>query len=133
MVFLLICFKPLCLIILLLPRPRRGLQGIVFTQSVCVCVCLSVCMCVSVCPANILVFYGASHDHCWCATPFGLTMTSLPILVNVTHIKYHWILGTGDIDHSDQHCTLCVLIPYNLIQLHNLSWNQSPQIMSIKV
>ena len=35
----------------LLPRPRRGLRGIVFT----VYVCLSVC--VSVCPANILVFY----------------------------------------------------------------------------
>ena len=35
----------------LLPRPRRGLQGIVFTLSVCV----SVCACV--CPANILVFY----------------------------------------------------------------------------
>ena len=30
-----------------LPRPRRGLQGIVFTLSVCLCVC----------PANILVFY----------------------------------------------------------------------------
>ena len=39
----------------LLPRPRRGLRGIVFTRSVCVSVCLSVC--VSVCPANILVFY----------------------------------------------------------------------------
>ena len=38
-----------------LPRPRRGLRGIVFTRSVCVCVC--VCVCVSVCPANILVFY----------------------------------------------------------------------------
>ena len=36
-----------------LPRPRRGLRGIVFTRSVCVCVCV----CVSVCPANILVFY----------------------------------------------------------------------------
>ena len=35
----------------LLPRPRRGLRGIVFTWSVCVSVC------VSVCPANILVFY----------------------------------------------------------------------------
>ena len=34
---------------LLLPRPRRGLRGIVFTRSVCVCVC--------VCPANILIFY----------------------------------------------------------------------------
>ena len=45
----------------LLPRPRRGLRGIVFTRSVCVSVCLSaclsVCMCVSVCPADILVFY----------------------------------------------------------------------------
>ena len=44
-----------------LPRPRRGLRGIVFTRSVCVCVCLCVCVCVcvcvSVCPANILVFY----------------------------------------------------------------------------
>ena len=39
--------------ILLLPRPRRGLLGIVFTLSVCVCVCV----CVSVCPANILIFY----------------------------------------------------------------------------
>ena len=41
----------------LLPRPRRGLRGIVFTRSVCLCVCLSVCVCVCVCPANILVFY----------------------------------------------------------------------------
>ena len=39
----------------LLPRPPRGLRGIVFTLSVCLCVCLSVCVCV--CPANILVFY----------------------------------------------------------------------------
>ena len=31
----------------LLPRPQRGLRGIVFTRSVCVCVC----------PADILVFY----------------------------------------------------------------------------
>ena len=31
----------------LLPRPRRGLRGIVFTLSVCLCVCL----------ANILAFY----------------------------------------------------------------------------
>ena len=38
-----------------LPRPRRGLRGIVFTRSVCLSVCLSVCVCV--CPANILVFY----------------------------------------------------------------------------
>ena len=38
-----------------LPRPRRGLRGIVFTLSVCVCVCVCVCLCV--CPANILVFY----------------------------------------------------------------------------
>ena len=38
---------------LLLPRPRRGLRGIVFTRSVCV----PVCLCVSICPANILVFY----------------------------------------------------------------------------
>ena len=34
-----------------LPRPRRGLRGIVFTRSVCLCVCLCVCL------ANILVFY----------------------------------------------------------------------------
>ena len=48
-----------------LPRPRRGLRGIVFTLSVClsvclcvcVCVCVYDCVCVSVCPANILVFY----------------------------------------------------------------------------
>ena len=39
----------------LLPRPRRGLRGIVFTRSVCLCVCVCVCLCV--CPANILVFY----------------------------------------------------------------------------
>ena len=41
---------------LLLPRPRRGLRGIV---SPGLCVCLSICLsvCVSVCPANILVFY----------------------------------------------------------------------------
>ena len=39
----------------LLPRPRRGLRGIVITLSVCVCICLCVCVCV--CPANILVFY----------------------------------------------------------------------------
>ena len=38
-----------------LPRPRRGLRGIVFTRSVCLCVCVSVCL--SVCPADILVFY----------------------------------------------------------------------------
>ena len=31
-----------------LPRPRRGLRGIVFTRSVCLSVCLSVCVCVSV-------------------------------------------------------------------------------------
>ena len=44
-----------------LPRPRRGLRGIVFTRSVCVSVCLCVCLCVwvclCVCPANILVLY----------------------------------------------------------------------------
>ena len=28
----------------LLPRPRRGLRGIVFTRSVCLCVCVSVCV-----------------------------------------------------------------------------------------
>ena len=35
-----------------------GVRGIVFTQSVCLCV-LSVCLCVgvSVCPVDILVFY----------------------------------------------------------------------------
>ena len=31
-----------------LPRPRRGLRGIVFTRSVCLSVCVS-CVCVSVC------------------------------------------------------------------------------------
>ena len=30
----------------LLPRPRRGLRGIVFTRSVCVSVSVSVCLCV---------------------------------------------------------------------------------------
>ena len=42
----------------LLPRPRRGLRGIVFTRSVCLSVCLSVCVCVcvSVCPADIWYF-----------------------------------------------------------------------------
>ena len=34
----------LCL--LYLPRPRRGLRGIVFTRSVCLSVCLCVCVCV---------------------------------------------------------------------------------------
>ena len=34
---------------LYLPRPQRGLRGIVFILSVCLCVC--------VCPANIWVFY----------------------------------------------------------------------------
>ena len=29
---------------ILLPRPRRGLRGIVFTRSVCLCVCLCVCV-----------------------------------------------------------------------------------------
>ena len=29
-----------------LPRPRRGLRGIVFTRSVCLCVCVSVYLCV---------------------------------------------------------------------------------------
>ena len=38
-----------CHIFYLLPRPRRGLRGIVFTRSVCLSVC--------VCPADILVFY----------------------------------------------------------------------------
>ena len=42
---------------MLLPRPRRGLRGIVFTRSVCVCVCVCVSVCLCVCPANILVFY----------------------------------------------------------------------------
>ena len=41
---------------LLLPRPRRGLRGIVFTRSVCLCVCLSVCVCVCV-SGRYLVFY----------------------------------------------------------------------------
>ena len=27
-----------------LPRPRRGLRGIVFTRSVCLCVCVCVCV-----------------------------------------------------------------------------------------
>ena len=42
-----------------LPRPRRGLRGIVFTRSESLSVCLSDCVsvCLSVCPANILVFY----------------------------------------------------------------------------
>ena len=34
---------------IVLPRPRRGLRGIVFTRSVCLCVCLSVCVCLCVC------------------------------------------------------------------------------------
>ena len=46
----------LCLLFYL-PRPRRGLRGIVFTRSVCLCVCVCLSVCVSVCPANILVFY----------------------------------------------------------------------------
>ena len=37
------------ILIMLITSPRRGLRGIVFTQSLCVCV--------SVCPANILIFY----------------------------------------------------------------------------
>ena len=43
----------------LLPRPRRGLLGIVFTRSVCLCVCLSLSLSlsVSVCLADNLVFY----------------------------------------------------------------------------
>ena len=32
----------------LLPRPRRGLRGIVFTRSVCLSVCVSVCLSVCV-------------------------------------------------------------------------------------
>ena len=36
-------------IVVLLPRPRRGLRGIVFTRSVCLSVCLCVCVCVCVC------------------------------------------------------------------------------------
>ena len=43
-------------VIALLPRPRRGLRGIVFTRSVCLCVCLSVCVCVCV-SGRYLVFY----------------------------------------------------------------------------
>ena len=58
---------------MLLPRPWRGLRGIVFTRYVCLCVCVCVCACVRVCvracvracvclclcvcPANILVLY----------------------------------------------------------------------------
>ena len=34
---------------ILLPRPRRGLRGIVFTRSVCLSVCVCVCVCLSVC------------------------------------------------------------------------------------
>ena len=30
---------------MLLPRPRTGLRGIVFTLSVCLSVCVSVCVC----------------------------------------------------------------------------------------
>ena len=37
--------------------PRRGLRGIVFTRSICVCVCVCLSVCVSVCPADILVSY----------------------------------------------------------------------------
>ena len=33
-----------------LPRPRRGLRGIVFTRSVCLSVCVCVCVCVCVRP-----------------------------------------------------------------------------------
>ena len=50
-----LCFQLFFFLHPSLPRPRRGLRGIVFTRSVCVSVCLSVC--VYVCPANILVFY----------------------------------------------------------------------------
>ena len=32
----------------LLPRPRRGLRGIVFTRSVCLSVCVCVCLCICV-------------------------------------------------------------------------------------
>ena len=44
----------------LLPRPRRGLRGIVFTRSVCLCVCLSVCVCVCLCVRPIfgILFLG---------------------------------------------------------------------------
>ena len=45
----------LCL--LLLPRPRRGLRGIVFTRSVCVCVCVSVCLCVYLCVRPIFWYF----------------------------------------------------------------------------
>ena len=31
-------------VLLYLPRPRRGLRGIVFTRSVCLCVCVCVCV-----------------------------------------------------------------------------------------
>ena len=47
----------------LLPHPRRGSRGIVFTRSVCLSVCVSVCLCVCVyvclcvCLSNILIFY----------------------------------------------------------------------------
>ena len=34
--------------VVLLPRPRRGLRGIVFTRSVCLSVCVSVCLCICV-------------------------------------------------------------------------------------
>ena len=52
-----ICIFSHRIIVCSLPRPRRGLQGIVFTRSVCLCVCVCVSVCVSMCPANILVFY----------------------------------------------------------------------------
>ena len=54
-IYLCIAYK--CFPIMLLPRPRRGLRGIVFTRSVCLCVCVSVCLCVCVCVRPIFWYF----------------------------------------------------------------------------
>ena len=41
----------------LLPRPRRGLRGIVFTRSVCLSVCVSVCLSVYLCVRPIFWYF----------------------------------------------------------------------------
>ena len=43
------CYFWMTLYYTLLPRPRRGLRGIVFSRSVCLSVCLCVCLCVCMC------------------------------------------------------------------------------------
>ena len=78
----------------LLPRPRRGLRGIVFTRSVCLSVCLSVC------PVNILVFYISAIrrdiDLKFIQDTYRVAINSLKKIAfhrsKVNHRTVHWFL-----------------------------------------